>query len=149
MFAEHTIESAPPAARRAMTATKEHLGYLPAGVARLAASPQLLDGFLKLTAMFEGTTLDPVAQEVVVMTIATQRWQPFRAAISPAPASSAVSLAVCIATQRWQPFRVAIVITTTSCATGSRVVPSNIAVSLKKPSSSCGEAAQRATPAGR
>jgi len=72
MFAEHTIESAPSAARRAMTATKEHLGYLPAGVARLAASPQLLDGFLKLTAMFEGTTLDPVAQEVVVMTIATR-----------------------------------------------------------------------------
>jgi AhpD family alkylhydroperoxidase len=72
MFAEHTIESAPPAARRAMTATKEHLGYLPAGVARLAASPQLLDGFLKLTAMFEGTTLDPVAREVVVMTIATR-----------------------------------------------------------------------------
>jgi AhpD family alkylhydroperoxidase len=72
MFTEHTIESAPPAARRAMTATKEHLGYLPAGVARLAASPQLLDGFLKLTAMFEGTTLDPVAREVVVMTIATR-----------------------------------------------------------------------------
>ena len=72
MFAEHTIESAPPAARRAMTATKEHLGYLPAGVARLATSPQLLDGFLKLTAMFEGTTLDPVAREVVVMTIATR-----------------------------------------------------------------------------
>jgi AhpD family alkylhydroperoxidase len=72
MFAEHTIESAPPAARRAMTATKEHLGYLPAGVARLAASPQLLDGFLKLSAIFEGTTLDPVAREVVVMTIATR-----------------------------------------------------------------------------
>jgi AhpD family alkylhydroperoxidase len=72
MFAEHTIESAPPAARRAMTATKEHLGYLPAGVARLAASPQLLDGFLKLSAMFEGTTLDPVAREVVVMTIAAR-----------------------------------------------------------------------------
>ena len=72
MFAEHTIESAPPAARRAMTASQEHLGYLPAGVARLATSPQLLDGFFRLTAMFEGTTLDPVAQEVVVMTIATR-----------------------------------------------------------------------------
>jgi AhpD family alkylhydroperoxidase len=72
MFAELTIESAPPAARRAMTATTEHLGYLPAGVARMAASPHLLDGFLKLSAMFDGTTLDPIAREVLVMTIATR-----------------------------------------------------------------------------
>ncbi len=72
MFTEHTIETAPAAARRAMAATQEHLGYLPAGVARLATSPHLLDGFLKLSAMFEGTTLDPLAREVVVMTIATR-----------------------------------------------------------------------------
>jgi AhpD family alkylhydroperoxidase len=72
MFADLTIESAPPAARRAMTATTEHLGYLPASVARMAASPHLLDGFLKLSAMFDGTTLDPIAREVLVMTIATR-----------------------------------------------------------------------------
>jgi len=72
MFTEHTIESAPPAARRTMTATQEHLGYLPAATARLAVSPQLLNGFGKLSAMFEATTLDPVAREVVVMTIATR-----------------------------------------------------------------------------
>lgn len=71
MFTEHTIESAPPASRRAMTATVSHLGYLPAATARWASSPQLLDGFGKLTALFDATTLDPVAREVVVMTIAT------------------------------------------------------------------------------
>jgi AhpD family alkylhydroperoxidase len=71
-FTEHTIESAPPAARRFMTATRDHLGYLPAGMARMAASPQLLDGFLKLTAIFERSELDPVAREVLVMTIATR-----------------------------------------------------------------------------
>ena len=38
MFTEHTIESAPPAARRFMTATRDHLGYIPAGMARMAAS---------------------------------------------------------------------------------------------------------------
>ena len=64
MFTEHTIESAPPAARRSMTATGNHLGYLPSGVALMATSPDLLDGFLKLSAMFEGTTLDPIAREV-------------------------------------------------------------------------------------
>ena len=55
-----------------MTATRDHLGYLPAGMARMAASPQLIDGFLKLTAIFENTTLEPVAREVVVMTMATR-----------------------------------------------------------------------------
>jgi AhpD family alkylhydroperoxidase len=72
VFTEHTIESAPPAARRAMTATAKHLGYLPAATARWASSPQLLDGFQKLSALFDATTLDPVAREVVIMTIATR-----------------------------------------------------------------------------
>ena len=71
-FAEHTIESAPPAARRFLTATRDHLGYLPAGMAWMAASPQLIDGFLKLTAIFENTALEPVAREVLVMTVATR-----------------------------------------------------------------------------
>ncbi|HEX5407024.1 MAG TPA: carboxymuconolactone decarboxylase family protein [Pseudonocardiaceae bacterium] len=72
MFIEHTLESAPPAARRSIAATTQHLGYLPAAVARMATAPQLLDGFLKLSAAFETTTLDPLAREVVIMTIATR-----------------------------------------------------------------------------
>jgi AhpD family alkylhydroperoxidase len=72
MFTEHTIESAPAAARRAISATVSHLGYLPAGVALMATSPDLLDGFLKLSALFEGTTLDPIARETLIMTIATR-----------------------------------------------------------------------------
>ena len=72
MFTEHTVESAPAAARRSMAATTSHLGYLPSAVARMATSPDLLDGFLKLSAMFEGTTLDPIAREALIMTIATR-----------------------------------------------------------------------------
>jgi AhpD family alkylhydroperoxidase len=72
LFTAHTVESAPAAARRLMTATRDHLGYLPAGMARMAASPQLVDGFMKLTAIFESTALDPVAREVVIMTVATR-----------------------------------------------------------------------------
>ena len=72
LFTEYTIESAPPAARKFMTATRNHLGYVPAGLARMAASPQLLDGFGKLTAIFDRSTLDPVAREVVIMTVATR-----------------------------------------------------------------------------
>ena len=71
-FPEYTIESAPAGSRRFMAATQNHLGYLPAATARWAASPHLLEGFAKLNAIFENGTLDPVAREVVVMTIATR-----------------------------------------------------------------------------
>lgn len=70
-FVRHTVESAPPASRRFMTATTEHLGYLPTGVTLLAESPQLLEGFLKLSALFETTSLTQVEREVLVMTMAT------------------------------------------------------------------------------
>jgi AhpD family alkylhydroperoxidase len=72
MFVEHTIESAPPASRPLMAATARHRGYLPAAVARLAESPQLLSGFLKASGLFEAATLDPLAREVVIMTIAAR-----------------------------------------------------------------------------
>ncbi len=71
-FADHTIETAPPAARRALTRVRQDLGYLPVAAARMAASPQLLDGFLRLSGMFEGSALDPLAREVVVMTVSAR-----------------------------------------------------------------------------
>ncbi|MCT9091289.1 carboxymuconolactone decarboxylase family protein [Streptomyces sp. ASQP_92] len=55
-----------------MEATIRHLGRLTPPVARLATSPHLLDGFLKLNGIFERTTLDPVAREVLVMTVAVR-----------------------------------------------------------------------------
>jgi AhpD family alkylhydroperoxidase len=71
-FTDHTVESAPPAARRAMTGIRDERGYIPAAVARMAASPRLLDSFLRLNKTFEGSALDPLAREVVVMAIATR-----------------------------------------------------------------------------
>src|SRR6202020_436531 len=72
MFTVHTIESAPPAAPRSMTATISHNGYLPTAVGLMATPPELLDGVLRMSAAFDGTTLDPFAREVVVMTMATR-----------------------------------------------------------------------------
>jgi AhpD family alkylhydroperoxidase len=71
-FPDHTLESAPDAARRSMEAVVNKQGHLPAAVSRLATSPQLLDGFLKISAIFESTTLDPLSREVLIMTIATR-----------------------------------------------------------------------------
>ena len=72
VFANQTIESAPPESRRHMAATERHLGYLPVATSRWAQSPHLLDGFGKLNALFDASTLDPVAREVVIMTVATR-----------------------------------------------------------------------------
>ncbi|WP_405778215.1 carboxymuconolactone decarboxylase family protein [Streptomyces sp. NBC_00859] len=71
-FPTHTVDSAPAPARRAMQATTDRLGYLPSPVARMATSPQTLDGFLKLSAVFESTTLSQPAREVLILTIATR-----------------------------------------------------------------------------
>jgi AhpD family alkylhydroperoxidase len=72
MFPDHTMETAPPASHRVMTATQRHLGYLPAATARMAESPHLLDGVMTLIATFDGCTLDPLAREALVLTIATR-----------------------------------------------------------------------------
>ena len=72
LFVEYTLESAPPGSRRLMEGTVRHLGHLAPAVARLAGSPQTLEGFLKASALFEATTLAPIAREVVIMTIATR-----------------------------------------------------------------------------
>ena len=72
VFPDHTTESAPAASRPVMEATARRMGYLPAAVARMASSPELLNGFLKMTALFDTATLDPVAREVVILTVATR-----------------------------------------------------------------------------
>jgi AhpD family alkylhydroperoxidase len=72
MFTEHTMESAPAAARRSMTAAASHNGYLPTAIALMATSPELLDGFLKMSGAFDGTTLDPLARETLIMTMAAR-----------------------------------------------------------------------------
>ncbi|MEU3499136.1 carboxymuconolactone decarboxylase family protein [Kitasatospora cineracea] len=71
-FPDLTPDTAPPAARRQLDQVTRHLGYLPSAAARLAHSPQLLDGFLKLTALFDTTELDPTVRETVILTIATR-----------------------------------------------------------------------------
>jgi AhpD family alkylhydroperoxidase len=72
MFPAHTIETAPQAARRTMGAVEKQFGFLPNAVARLAESPELMDGFMRVSKMFESSTLDPTSREVLIMTIAVR-----------------------------------------------------------------------------
>ncbi|MWA11880.1 carboxymuconolactone decarboxylase family protein [Streptomyces sp. BA2] len=72
MFTEHTVESAPAESRAAMERTAAAFGKTPSAVALLAESPELLNGFLELSASFEQSTLEPVARETVIMTVAVR-----------------------------------------------------------------------------
>jgi AhpD family alkylhydroperoxidase len=55
-----------------MTATAKKFGRVPSAVARLATSPELLNGFLKLSAIFESTTLTALEREALIMTVAAR-----------------------------------------------------------------------------
>ncbi|MEU4311105.1 carboxymuconolactone decarboxylase family protein [Nocardia sp. NPDC024068] len=72
MFTAHTAETAPPESHAAIRAVAGPSGSVPDAVRRLAESPELLNGFLAMSASFEGCTLDPVAREVVIMTVAAR-----------------------------------------------------------------------------
>ncbi|MEV6842688.1 carboxymuconolactone decarboxylase family protein [Actinoplanes sp. NPDC051411] len=72
MFRTHTVDSAPAASRPLMESTIAQFGQVAEPVARLAESPETLDAFLHANHLFESSTLDPLSQEVVVMTIATR-----------------------------------------------------------------------------
>ncbi|GIH98340.1 carboxymuconolactone decarboxylase family protein [Planobispora takensis] len=72
VFVAHTVESAPAAARSTMEATRKKFGYIPEPVARMAASPEVLKGFLTVNAVFEQSTLPPLDREVLILTIATR-----------------------------------------------------------------------------
>ncbi|MEU1364015.1 carboxymuconolactone decarboxylase family protein [Micromonospora zamorensis] len=71
VFTEHTAETAPAAARRAIEEVQGRFGWLPTPVALMAGSPQLLAGFLTANAGFEQTDLTPLEREVVVLAVAT------------------------------------------------------------------------------
>ncbi|MGW0174409.1 carboxymuconolactone decarboxylase family protein [Rhodococcus sp. NPDC003322] len=71
-FHAHDLETAPAAARPVIKTIADNLGYLPAPVALMAESPELLRAFTRSNALFEKSTLTPLEREVVVLTIATR-----------------------------------------------------------------------------
>ncbi|MFF0174829.1 carboxymuconolactone decarboxylase family protein [Micromonospora profundi] len=71
VFTAHTADTAPAAARRTIEGVRRRFGWLPAPVALMAESPQLLSGFLTANKGFEQTDLSPLEREVVVFAVAT------------------------------------------------------------------------------
>lgn len=71
MFVQHDPSSAPQGARPVLERTAEGFGFVPAPVAMMAESPELLEGFMSGNRLFEGTTLTRLEREVLILTLAT------------------------------------------------------------------------------
>lgn len=71
-FPPHLPGSAPAKSRPLMEASRKQLGFLPDAVARLAESPLTLASLFQGFATFKSTSLSPLEQEVVVMTVARE-----------------------------------------------------------------------------
>ncbi|MBZ6474129.1 carboxymuconolactone decarboxylase family protein [Streptomyces griseocarneus] len=71
MFTRHDITSAPEQARPVMANTAKGFGFVPAPVALMAESPELLEGFMSGNALFGRTTLSALEREVLILTMAT------------------------------------------------------------------------------
>ncbi|MEM6638605.1 MAG: carboxymuconolactone decarboxylase family protein [Pseudomonadota bacterium] len=67
-FQNHTIESAPDAARPVLEGARKSLGFVPNLYARLAESPSALHAYLDLGKRFESSSLSPTEQQVVSLT---------------------------------------------------------------------------------
>jgi len=69
-FVPFTADSAPESVRPILRASQRQFGFLPAPVARAAASPALLQHLLAGFSAFDSSSLDPLEREVVAMTVA-------------------------------------------------------------------------------
>ncbi len=68
-FPCHTIESAPDAARPVLEVGEKAFGMLPNLFRKMAESPALLESYWQLNQIFAGSSLNPVEQQVVLLSV--------------------------------------------------------------------------------
>jgi alkylhydroperoxidase family enzyme len=71
-FPDHDATTSPPAARPMVESAAAQFGFVPRPVARMATAPSALHGFLRLNAIFQKSSLDELAREVLILTVAAR-----------------------------------------------------------------------------
>ncbi len=71
-FRAYTSDDAPEGSRSRVAAAERSFGFLPAPVSLMAESPELLEGFLAINAIFNKCSLGQLQREVLILTIATR-----------------------------------------------------------------------------
>ena len=69
VFSHHTIDTAPEASRGLMQASVDKFGFLPNIIAVMAESPAMIEAYITIMGVVGKTGLNPVEQQVVLMTI--------------------------------------------------------------------------------
>lgn len=67
-FTLHTLESAPEAARPILEKSFQRLGFVPNLYAGLANAPAALEAYVAIADFFANTSLNPIEQQVVLLT---------------------------------------------------------------------------------
>lgn len=80
----HTLDSAPPESKRALSDAQQEYGFVPNLLATMAEAPALLKGYAALSRLFDESSLDAAERQVVLVaashwndcsyTIAAHRW---------------------------------------------------------------------------
>lgn len=70
-FTRHDASSAPEGARSIIENTSKGFGFVPAPVAMMAESPELLEGFMTGNGLFNKTSFTQLEREVLILTMAT------------------------------------------------------------------------------
>lgn len=68
----NTIETAPEAAKSALTASKKGFGFLPNLLAVMSTAPALLEGYLTLSKIFDGSSLSAAERQVVLLAVSRE-----------------------------------------------------------------------------
>lgn len=71
-FLLHTRATAPSASKPFIEQAQTAQGYVPALVAQMAESPQLLEAYFTTSAIFAKSTFTPVEQQLVLLTISVE-----------------------------------------------------------------------------
>lgn len=66
---QHSRDSAPEASKPFFDATEEKFGFTPNLIEVLAESPQATEAYLTLNGLLENSSLDPVEQQVVLLSV--------------------------------------------------------------------------------
>lgn len=68
----NTIETAPEAARPTLVAAQKGFGFLPNLLAVMSTAPALLEGYLTLSKIFDGSSLSAAERQVVLLAVSRE-----------------------------------------------------------------------------
>jgi uncharacterized peroxidase-related enzyme len=80
-FPQHTLESAPEAARAKLQAGKDRIGFVPNLYAHMAEAPTVLDAYFDLSAHFDKTSFNPVERQVIMLAASAENGCEFCVAV--------------------------------------------------------------------